>query len=442
MQFILSTSRIKVVLLLLLIVLGAGSYLYNQYLIEKIREQESASVELWAKAIEFNSQPVHEQMTTHLSRAARILSTLQEVPDSVIDLIEEVELSYSTYDFVTENLILGDRFQVPSVVVDEQGEILIANHLDESELTPDLIRYFSTIHDPIEIVLGEGELSQRQYVYYGESQTIQYLRYFPYFQFGLLALLLGIGYTTYRSITRSEQSNLWVGMAKEAAHQLGTPISSLFGWVQLLKDRQAEAGERDPILEEIENDVMRLRGVAERFNKIGSSPELVEMKLQPVIDQVVSYMESRLPQLGKRVEVSKQIQTEAMVRINPELFHWAVENMIKNSMDAIRHEPDGSTLAIRVHQAEGSVYIDIEDSGKGIDKRHMNEIFKPGYSTKKRGWGLGLSLTRRIIEDYHKGSVKVLRSDPNHGTVMRITLATVTNSEERRSAQVQEASSV
>ncbi|MEX0890257.1 MAG: HAMP domain-containing sensor histidine kinase [Balneolaceae bacterium] len=424
MHLFLSTNRIKLVLIVLLIVLGAGSYLYNLYLIEKIREQESSGVELWAKAIEFNSQPIHEQVGTRLSRAVRILSTIPEVPDSVIQIIEDAEVSQSTFDFVTENLILGDRFRVPSVVVDANGEILFAKFISENDLGPSVVQELAALHDPIEITIGDERVRQSQYVYYGESQTVQYLRFFPYFQFGLLALLLGIGYTTYRTITRSEQSNLWVGMAKEAAHQLGTPISSLFGWVQLLKDRDPE-GKESPIIREIENDVNRLRGIAERFNKIGSKPTLKVMDLEPIIDQITEYMESRLPQIGRKVEVKRKILASPRVEINPELFNWALENLIKNALDAIRKQSDrSSVVAIIIDQLEDEVYIDIQDSGHGIEKRYLNEIFKPGFSTKKRGWGLGLSLTRRIIVEYHKGKLEVLRSDPEEGTTMRITLKT------------------
>lgn len=428
MQLFLPSNRIKIILVLLLIVLGAGSYLYNQYLIEKIREQESSSVELWAKAIEFHSQPVHEEISTILNNSIQILSTIPQVPDSVITMIIEAELTTSTFDFVYQNLVRGEQFRVPTILVDENGEILFARYVNESDLGPNLIHQFAAIHDPVEIIIGDQNVQQTQYVYYGESQTIQYLRYFPYFQLGLLALLLGIGYTTYKSITRSEQSNLWVGMAKEAAHQLGTPISSLYGWIQLLKDKtdNTDAG---PIILEIENDVSRLRGVAERFNKIGSEPELKEMRLEPIIDEVTYYMESRLPQLGKHVVVKKSVKTNARVNVNPELFHWALENLIKNAMDAIRKNSDRAYLAIQVDQLEDEVYIDIEDSGTGIDKRFINEVFKPGFSTKKRGWGLGLSLTKRIIEDYHKGRIEILRSNSEHGTTMRVTLKALNKSE-------------
>jgi signal transduction histidine kinase len=426
MQLFFATNRIKIILIILLIILGAGSYLYNQYLIEKIREQESSSVELWAKAIEFNSQPVHDQVSTNLNSAMNILSSIPQVPDSVITMIREAEHSRSTFDFVAQNLVTGGQFRVPTIVTNSNGEILFHELINENQLGPDLIMQFASMNEPVEIIIGDEQVQQTQYIYYGESQTIQYLRYFPYFQFGLLALLLGIGYTTYRSITRSEQSNLWVGMAKEAAHQLGTPISSLYGWIQLLKEKTKDSTEAGSIIHEIENDVKRLRGVAERFNKIGSEPELKEMRLEPIIDQVVDYMESRLPQLAKHVEVKKSVNTNAKVHVNPELFHWALENLIKNAMDAIRENSDNPFLAVNVDQLEDEVYIDIVDSGSGINKKHINEVFKPGFSTKKRGWGLGLSLTKRIIEDYHKGRIEILRSDSENGTVMRVTLTTKT----------------
>ncbi|MGM0505741.1 MAG: sensor histidine kinase [Bacteroidota bacterium] len=422
MQLFLTTNRIKLVLILLVLLLGAGSFLYNLYLIEQIREQESSGVELWAKAIEFNSQPIHEQASSRLNEALRVLETIPEVPDSVRDLISDAEISQSTFDFVTENLILGDQFNVPSVVVNEQGEILFTEHVPESDLGPAIIRQLGTLHDPIEIVIGDGRVSQRQYVYYGESQTVQYLRYFPYIQFGLLALLFAIGFTTYRSITRSEQSNLWVGMTKEAAHQLGTPISSLYGWIELLRERVSDDDQSRSIVEEIENDVSRLRRIAERFNKIGSKPTLREMDVEPIIRNVIAYMESRLPQIGKRIEVITELESTSPAMMNPELFHWALENLVKNAMDAIRSHNQRAVLAIYLRQVEDEIYIDIEDSGHGIDKKNLNEIFKPGFSTKKRGWGLGLSLTRRIIEEYHQGRLEVLRSDPNEGTTMRITL--------------------
>ncbi|MEX0639061.1 MAG: HAMP domain-containing sensor histidine kinase [Balneolaceae bacterium] len=425
MQLYLPSRRIKVVLITLLIILGAGSYLYNRFLISLIQQQESLSVELWAKAVEFSSQPIHDQVSSDLTESARLLSEIPEVPQMIIRRIQSAESAKSSFDFVRSELIAEQRFRIPQIVVNEEGEVITYNHIDADRISPGLIEQFASIRDPISITIGQGATEQTQYVYFGESETVQYLRYFPYFQFALLVLLLGVGYTTYRSIIRSEQSNLWVGMAKEAAHQLGTPISSLYGWLELLRERSSDEGATKELVGEIENDIARLKGVAERFNKIGSTPELNPLPIAPIIDQVMEYMYRRLPKLERQVEVECEISENANVEINAELFQWAVENVIKNAMDAIRDSPSPPKVSVRVHRSEGDLHIDISDSGSGIDHKHLNDIFKPGFSTKMRGWGLGLSLARRIVEEYHDGSISVLRSGPAVGTTIRITLRCV-----------------
>jgi signal transduction histidine kinase len=285
-----------------------------------------------------------------------------------------------------------------------------------------LIREYRSLNPPVRIIFGDEKKQFEQLVYYGESPTVQMLRYFPFIQILLLALLLGIGYTSYRSITRSEQSNLWVGMAKEAAHQLGTPISSLYGWLQLMKDEYRHDETAINITNEIEKDVQRLAGVAERFGKIGSEPELKLMNIEPILDQVMVYMERRLPRLGKAVKVEKNLKAKGFVMINPDLFQWAIENLVKNAMDSLPSSQKNSFIRVSSSIDGEEILIDIEDSGAGIDIKHVRNVFRPGFSTKKRGWGLGLSLTKRIIEDYHKGSVYVLRSELNEGTTMRVTL--------------------
>jgi signal transduction histidine kinase len=429
MKLFVPSNRIKILLVLLLIFLGIGSVVYNQYLVSKILEQERASVELWTRAIEFNSQPVNEQSSTMLLKAIRQLQQIEAVPDSVIRLIEDAESSKSSTDFVTEEIIVKDRFKIPTIVVDS-NDIIIHNRNIDSVLisTPkkraDLVRqYKSNNSHPIELVIGDENRTFTQFVYYGESPTVQMLRYFPFIQIALLSLLLGIGYTTYRSITRSEQSNLWVGMAKEAAHQLGTPISSLYGWLQLLKDEFGENESAGNIASEIEKDIQRLRGVAERFGKIGSEPELIEMEISPILEQVMAYMERRLPRLGKAIEIRTNLAAQAKVLANPELLQWAVENLVKNSMDSLHDIKKGEAyISITSEVQENEVIIDVEDSGSGIEIKNIKNIFKPGFSTKKRGWGLGLSLTKRIIEEYHDGSVFVLRSELNEGTTMRVSL--------------------
>jgi signal transduction histidine kinase len=425
MQRLLPSNRIKIILVVLLVLLAGASFVYNQFLLNRIMEQERASIELWAKAFEFNNLPIHERKSRDMFAVASALQSYSEVPDSLARMILDAEAAESQSNFTFEYIIKPDLFQIPVIVVDESGFIVLYRNLEDDAADinrEEFIDKYYGYNEPIPIIFGQEPNLQQQYVYYGESPTLQYLRYFPYVQFSILGLLLAIGYTTYRSITRSEQSNLWVGMAKEAAHQLGTPLSSMYGWLQLLKDRNQEDEEALTIVYEIENDVTRLKGIAERFNKIGSRPELKRVSLEPIIDEVLAYMEKRLPQFGKHVELRKSIETKAKLDLNPELFQWAIENLVKNSMDAMKESRKDACLAIRVTQDMNQVRIDIEDTGSGIDRKLVNEIFKPGYSTKKRGWGLGLSLTKRIIEEYHNGKIFVLSTEVNKGTTIRVVL--------------------
>ncbi len=421
MQNLLPLNWIKVALIAMLILLAAASFFYNRMLVEEILEHERASVELWAKSLEFNLDPIHDRLTNNLLQSIQVLQGIEQVPDSVIRMIEEVESTQPTLQFVSDELVVDTRYSIPTIVTDESGAVVAQRFIDE-EVNPEVVQRFAQINDPIVISSGEGDQSMLNFVYFGESQTVQYLRYFPFFQFGFLALLIGIGYLTYRSINRSEKSNLWVGMAKEAAHQLGTPLSSMYGWVQLLKENNKEDDETLTIVYEIENDIGRIKGIAERFNKIGSEPELKKVRVEPIVDQVIDYMTRRLPKLSKKVDVQKSIKTTAELRLNPELFQWAIENLIKNSMDAIKETEGDAFISVRVFENGDKVIIDVEDSGSGIDRKYLNEIFKPGYSTKKRGWGLGLSLTKRIIEEYHGGRIFVLKSEVGQGTTIRITL--------------------
>lgn len=450
MNFFARTGWIKFTLILFLILLGIGSVVYNQYLVGKILEQERVSVELWAKAIEFNALPVHQQATTKLLNTAMQLEQNESVPDSLVDALYEVESIRSSQDFVTDNLIVdeGQNFRIPAVIVDSNdvpleyryiimdsnSEAGISEQIDYGfkNVDPDdidtpekrarLVQKLKDTNPSIEIILGDDDTRIPQYVYYGESPTVQLLRYFPYIQIVILSLLLGIGYTTYRSITRVEQSNLWVGMAKEAAHQLGTPISSLFGWIQIFKDDYEKDEEASKIISEIENDVQRLSGVAERFGKIGSAPELEQLNIRDSLDEVVQYMERRLPRLGKGVEVRKSLTADATVRLNPELFQWAIENLVKNALDALKNNNGDSFVSVTSKVRDEEVIIDIQDSGSGIESKYVKNIFKPGFSTKKRGWGLGLSLTKRIIEEYHGGKIYVKHSEQGVGTTFRIKL--------------------
>ncbi|MCH6560612.1 HAMP domain-containing histidine kinase, partial [candidate division KSB1 bacterium] len=243
-----------------------------------------------------------------------------------------------------------------------------------------------------------------------------------YIGIAVVGLFVLIGFLGFRSIQRSEQQFIWVGMSKETAHQIGTPLSSLMGWLELLKSK---VGDKDSLknLGEMEKDIERLNRVAARFSQIGSKADLKEEKIASIISDVVRYFKTRLPQGGKRVKIVENYHVNSTVALNKDLFEWVIENLLKNAIDAI--EKDVGRIEINLNQLKNGrhrVCIDISDNGRGIDAKRKSEVFKPGYSTKKRGWGLGLSLAKRIIDQYHGGKLTVKESKTHQGTTMRILL--------------------
>ena len=443
------TGPTKWILVLLLVFLGLGSVVYNQYLINRILEQERASVQLWAKALEFNALPIHQESSRLLLNVIDQLESQKAIPDSLIQMLEEVEGLRSTQNFVTDELILDNRgsFKLPAVLVDdndrpleyllldEKGEPVVeysfrnvrSTKVETEEKRLAYVQKLKNMNPPIPITVGDGEEALRQFVYYGESTVVQILRYVPAIQIVVILLLFFIGYTSLVSITRMEQSNLWVGMAKEAAHQLGTPISSLLGWIHLFRDDLPEQSEQHSLLNEIEKDVYRLKGVAERFGKIGSKPELKPLEIAPVLDEAIKYMERRLPKIAGEVNIKTDLQATGLVKLNPELLQWAVENLMKNAMDALQmtQESPNKDITIKSYTGSNGMVLEIADTGIGMDAATKKNIFRPGYSTKKRGWGLGLNLTKRIVEEYHGGELTVTKSEPGVGTTMQIRLKLV-----------------
>jgi len=427
MTYNIPTNRVTFWLISFLILLGIGTFVYNQYLINNLLQKERSRVELWAKAIEYNGKPQNSSIREEISNVIAALETKasfsKEERNAWVTILRKAksDLSNAGLEFVSNELIIKNRFEIPSVVVSSDGTVLYARNTEKAKVDEQLLAEFRSQNEPIEIEVGEGKYSQKQYVYYGESPTVKLLRFFPYIQFGLLALLLGIGYVSYNSLRKTEQSNLWVGMAKEAAHQLGTPLSGLYGWIAVLKDLHNDE-ETQNIIKELENDTQRLQSIASRFNKIGSLPELEYCEISPLLNEIIVYMKRRLPQLGKHVNLHTDIGISVKIPVNPELFKWAIENLVKNAMDAINKTQKESFVSIEAHRIENDLVIDIQDSGIGIEKKYHDEVFKPGYSTKTRGWGLGLSLTRRIIEEYHNGDICVLESTPGEGTTIRVML--------------------
>lgn len=392
-----------------------------------MERKERYNVELWAKALKLIGSPELSLAENELNKQIQFIENLNIDDLTKKELKVKAERNFArlsdlSLSFATDIIIGANQFKIPTIQVDSVGAILqqVYVDLDALEDQKSLVeRFKQSTNEPITFEVGYGVNSQTQSVYYLESSIIKLMRYFPYFQLMFFLSLLLVGYSSFTSIKKNEQSNLWVGMAKEAAHQLGTPISSLIGWIELLKEEVKESGKW--VLEELVQDVSRLQRVADRFNKIGSKPDLKETNLGEVINQVISYMEKRLPTLGAEVKLAIKGNANARIKANAQLLEWAFENITKNAIDALQGI-DNAVVTYTISLQKTIAIIDIEDNGKGIEPKNHATIFKPGFSTKSRGWGLGLSLTRRIFEEYHGGKVFVLKSRIGEGTVFRIIL--------------------
>ena len=271
--------------------------------------------------------------------------------------------------------------------------------------------------EPVPILYEDTVLS---YLFYGDSRLVQQLRWLPYIEVGILGMFILVGFVGYAHIKRSEQRTIWVGMAKETAHQLGTPISSLMGWLEIM--RSGKRTKKDEVYGEMEKDLRRLQGVTTRFSKIGSKPDLKESDVAGVLREVVEYIRRRAPQRGRRVDVFEEYAEVSRVPLNAGLFQWAVENVMKNSLDAMDKEKGEIRVRLGPLERGSGVFVELEDNGRGLDTSQRRRIFKPGYSTKKRGWGLGLTLSRRIVEEYHGGRIFVKESKPGRGTIIRMEI--------------------
>ena len=312
--------------------------------------------------------------------------------------------------------VLNENTTIPVIVADAQGDVVISRNVEVPNGNPEeffrkKINEWRKIHEPIEIYLDEDT---KYYFYYDDSVLLKWLAYYPYVQWSVIAVFFAILFFVFTNAKKSEQNRVWVGLSKETAHQLGTPISSLLAWVEILKSQNVAPD----LMPEMEKDVNRLRTIAERFSKIGSKPEKEKVSLNKVLDNALSYMQKRT---SNKVHISCDYgeQKTIYLYLNVPLFEWVIENLCKNAIDAMEGEGE-----INIHVTENNkrVYIDIQDTGKGIPKSKYKTIFNPGYTTKKRGWGLGLSLVKRIVEEYHGGKIFVKKSEANKGTTFRIIL--------------------
>ncbi|HET7361676.1 MAG TPA: HAMP domain-containing sensor histidine kinase, partial [Salinimicrobium sp.] len=314
--------------------------------------------------------------------------------------------------------IINSNTSIPTIWMDENGEIVDMANIPEAiksdpDKIPAYIRELKSENQPIVMDLGAGKT---HHVFYGNSPLLNKLKYYPLVLYLIIILLITVIYFFYTTTKSSEQNKLWAGMAKETAHQIGTPLSSLIGWTELLREEKVNPA----YIVEMEKDVDRLRTITERFSKIGSMPTLVRADIVAETRKNYEYLKSRS---SKLIDFSINLpEEEIYVNLNEQLYSWTIENLVKNAIDAMRGK---GKLAISLKQEEEHVHIFIKDTGKGLPKSKYNQIFEPGYTSKKRGWGLGLSLAKRIIEQYHKGKIKVSHSELNKGTTFKITLKKV-----------------
>ena len=429
MRAFITTPKLKLVLIVFAMGIASASLLYTGNLVRHLQERERTSVTIWAGAIEQVARATAENPYEQDFRA--MAENLD--PSDPKTLRNRAALAWAArlplgdhIDFIF-NIISEHSPDVPAVIVDENGIPIIWQNLgvpDTLDLTPqDSVQIARSIarmdgkFDPIliELLSDSQNAPSVQKVQYDESAIIRDLRVYPYLQLTFVALFIGIGYLGFSYARRSEQSNLWVGMAREAAHQLGTPISSLMGWLEVMRTSPKADHE---VLKEVDEDVQRLSLIANRFNDIGSMPRLENQELYPLIEATADYIRRRLPRSGAALTVNVSKELEAP--INAELFAWVIENILKNALDAIENKQ--AHVEITAGAERNRVYIDISDNGKGIDRRDWSNIFKPGYSTKTRGWGLGLSLAKRVVVDYHGGSLTLLKSVVGQGSTFRIVL--------------------
>ena len=366
-------------LLIFAIIIGISSLFVTNSLVKSLAYEEKKKIEIWAYA---TNQMVNISDDGNFSLAIKVMESNENIPIILADENDSI-LNYRNLNPISE--ITDEYLQKQLAIMKQQNE-------------------------PIEIQVFE---EYKQLLYYKDSILLTRLRYYPMFQLGLITLFMFIAYLAFSSARKAEQNQVWAGMAKETAHQLGTPLSSLMAWVELLKSKTET---KDMVLE-MEKDVVRLETITDRFSKIGSKPTLENKNIVKVVEEATNYLKSRLPE-KVIIEVYSE-KPSIIVPVSVVLLNWVIENICKNAVDAMKGE---GLIKIEMEQDETYVKIHIKDTGKGIEPGLMNSIFKPGVTSKKRGWGLGLSLSKRIIQEYHKGRIYVKSSVEGEGTTFSILI--------------------
>lgn len=394
MDIYLKRKRGKILLLLVAVIIGLASLLYTNWLTGKMANEERKKVELWAEA----TKRLAETGIQNGSQA-----DIEQLNTAYLTLIQS---------------ILEQNTTIPVLIVEPDGSFNYDANISFSEGRKEQVlnkelKKMKAHSEPIRIDLSEED-NDYLLLYYRESNILRNLRYYPFVQLIVIIIFIIAAYSAFLATQRAEQNQVWVGMSKETAHQLGTPISSLMAWIEILKLQDVDQA----LVEEFEKDTQRLEKITERFSKIGSKPELVPTNIVEVLNSTVSYLKTRSS--GKvKFEVAFPGEEFYLIPLNAALFSWVIENLCKNAIDAMDNH---GTITLALQEKENAMVIDITDTGKGVPKSQFKTIFQPGYSTKKRGWGLGLSLAKRIVENYHKGKIFIKWSEPGKGTTFRIVL--------------------
>ncbi len=396
-QYSLSKWQIK----LLFVIAGFGILfavgLYTQSLLDEMIARERKTIKLYADIYRRTLEP-----SANLEEIAFLFDKISPTISFPIIITDKNDIPNKPYDLNTKNVRLDSTLSE-----DEQEEFLI-----------EYVNEMRKEYAPIVVRDVEGKVLQK--FYYTNSTLIKRLKYFPIIEITVIGVFILIGYIAFSNIRRNEESKVWIGMSKEAAHQLGTPLSSILAWLEILKIGKDDPEQVGEVAEEMQKDIKRLNSIATRFSKIGSKPEKKIENLYLIIETVCQYFEKRLPHIGRKVEIDRNLERDLTAEINPDLFQWVIENLLKNAAEAIEKKYGKVTITTKTDKK--NIIIEITDTGKGMTKKQRRQAFFPGFTTKKRGWGLGLSLCKRIIEDYHYGKIYIEDTKPTKGTTFVLEL--------------------
>lgn len=394
MEFYKDNANLKWIIVAVSVIISISSIYFTNRLVDQLKERERNQVRLYARALEYTVN--------------------ESVNDDIL--------------FITEEIVFNKENSIPTILASESGQVIDFNNIvidstlsnaEKKKMLQEELEEMKDIYQPIEIVFRDPatkEVFGKNYVYYRNSFLLTQLIAYPYIQLSILAIFGFISYLAFNYSRTAEQNRVWVGLAKETAHQLGTPLSSLMAWIEVLRDDPQIKNKG--IVDELDKDIRKLRVVTERFSSIGSVPQLKEENIFQLVNNVIGYIQ---PRVSAKINFEVYTLSESiLVKVHAPLFEWVLENLCKNAVDAMGNT---GTIAIKILRgSEGKVFVDVSDTGKGIPKTMISNVFKPGFTTKKRGWGLGLTLAKRIIEMYHEGKIFVKSSEENLGTTFRIEL--------------------